>query len=46
MVRLLSNPGGQVVADEEAKDGEDGGGGHGGEDEFVLGRLLHAPIIT
>ena len=32
--------------DEVSKDGEDGGGGHGGEDEFVFGRLLHAPIIT
>ena len=32
--------------DEVSKDGEDGGGGHGGEDEFVLGVLLHAPIIT
>lgn len=45
-MRLLSNPGGQVVDDEVSKDGEDGGGGHGGEDEFVFGRLLHAPIIT
>ena len=45
-MRLLSTPGGKIVDDEEAEDGEDGGGGHGGEDEFVLGRLLHATIIT
>ena len=27
--------------DEVSKDGEDGRGSHGGEDEFVFGRLLH-----
>jgi len=29
------------VDDEVSKDGEDGRGSHGGEDEFVFGRLLH-----
>lgn len=32
--------------DEVSKDGEDGRGSHGGEDKFVFGVLLHAPIIT
>ena len=44
-MRLLSKPGGQVVADEEAEDAEDGGGSHGSEDQVVV-LALHAPIIT
>lgn len=32
--------------DEVSKDGPHRRGGHGGEDEFVFGVLLHAPIVT
>lgn len=45
-VGKISDPGGQVVANDDPEDEDDGGGREGGEDEFVFGLLLHAPIIT
>ena len=46
-MRLLStHPGGKVVENDNPKDEPAGRGSQGGEDEFVLGLLLHAPIIT
>jgi hypothetical protein len=47
MVRLPStHPGGKIVENDNPEDEPAGRGSQGGEDEFVFGLLLHAPIIT